>query len=124
MNSKDMALLTAKAAADKKGRDITILELKGLSVITDYFIIVNGNSRIQTQAIAENIEKEMVLAGIRAARREGYHEGRWILLDYGAVIVHIFQEEERNFYSLERLWGDAPQIPYVSDNSHAPNYSR
>jgi len=112
MNNKEMVLLSAKAAAEKKGRDITILDLQEISLITDYFLIVNGNSRVQTQAIADNIEEKMALAGIPLARREGYPDGRWILLDFGAVIIHVFQEEERSFYSLERLWGDAPQVPF------------
>lgn len=112
MESKEIALLAAQAIAGKKGWDITILQLQDLSVITDFFIIANGNSRVQTQALADHVEEEMTGAGIKLFRREGYPDGRWILLDFGAVIVHIFQEEERNFYNLERLWADAPQIPF------------
>ena len=111
MNSREIALMATKAIADKKGWDITVLELKEISLITDYFVIANGNSRIQTQAIADNIEVELKKAGVSLARREGYTEGAWILLDYGVMIVHIFQKDQREFYSLERLWGDAPIIP-------------
>jgi len=111
MNSRDTALMAAKAIDDKKGWDITILELKEVSLITDYFVIANGNSRIQTQAIADNIEEELKKAGFSSVRREGYTEGSWILLDYGFMIAHIFLKEQREFYSLERLWGDAPRIP-------------
>jgi len=112
MNSKETALMAAKAIADKKGWRITILELLGVSLITDYFVLANGNSRIQTQAIADNIEEELKKAGLVPLRREGYTEGTWILLDYGVVIIHIFQERERDFYNLERLWADAPSVPY------------
>lgn len=110
MNSIELAKLAAAAIDEKKGYDIRILELRDISVIADYFIIASGNSRVQTQAIADNVEERIAKAGVRLGRREGYPEGKWILLDFGAVIVHIFQGEERNFYNLERLWGDAPQI--------------
>ncbi|MGI6144525.1 MAG: ribosome silencing factor [Peptococcia bacterium] len=114
MESKEKALLACKAIDDKKGQKIILLELNGISLLTDFFIICSGNSRTQTQAIADNVEKEMKEAGLFLNRREGYAEGRWILLDYGTVIIHIFQEEEREFYNLERLWGDA-QITYYQD---------
>lgn len=110
MESKELALLAAKAVEDKKGWQVTILQLKDISLITDYFVLANGNSRVQTQAIADNVEEELEKSGFRPLRREGYAEGRWILLDYGSIIVHIFQEEERKFYNLERLWGDASVI--------------
>lgn len=112
MTSKDFALLAAKAIDEKKGREITILELQELSLLTDYFVICTGTSRVQTQALAENVEEKMEKAGASVSRREGYPEGRWILLDFGGTIIHIFQEEERRFYNLERLWADAPIIPY------------
>ncbi len=112
MNSRETAFMAAKAIDDKKGWNITILELKKVSLIADYFVLANGNSRIQTQAIADSIEEELKEAGISLIRREGYTAGTWILLDYGVIIVHIFQKEEREFYSLERLWGDAPNIPF------------
>jgi len=112
MDSRELALLSAKAMDDKKARDISILELKDLSLITDYFVLANGTSRTQTQAIADNVEEELEKAGLKLIRREGYPEGRWILLDFGLIIVHIFQEEERLFYNLERLWGDAPRLQY------------
>jgi len=119
MLSREIAELAAKAIAEKKGREITIIMLEELSLITDYFVIASGNSRVQTRAIADHVEEEMNKAGLRLARREGYPEGRWILMDYGQVIVHIFQDEEREFYNLERLWADAPRVPF-----HLPFYSR
>lgn len=112
MDSKEIAFLMAKAMDEKKARQISILKLQELSLITDYFIICNGNSRVQTQAIADNVEEILKNSGIPLLRREGYTEGRWILLDFGPHIAHIFQEEERNFYNLERLWGDAPRLEY------------
>ncbi|MCR4441252.1 MAG: ribosome silencing factor [Peptococcaceae bacterium] len=112
MKSRELAVLAARAIAEKKGREISILKLEELSLLTDYFVLASGNSRVQTQAIADHVEEEMNKAGLPLARREGYPEGRWILMDFGVVIVHIFQDEERNFYSLERLWADAPQVPF------------
>ncbi|MDX9873029.1 MAG: ribosome silencing factor [Clostridia bacterium] len=110
MTSRDLAILAAEAINEKKGTDIHILHIEEISPITDYFILANGSSRVQTQALAENVEKRVEEAGGKLARREGYPEGRWILLDFTSIIVHIFQKDERELYSLERLWGDAPQI--------------
>lgn len=112
MDSNKLAQLVAKAMDDKKARDISILQLEDLSVITDYFVLSNGASRIQTQAIADNVEEELAKSGVKLLRKEGYQEGRWILLDFGSVIAHIFQDEDRLFYNLERLWGDAPRMSY------------
>ncbi|MTV48020.1 ribosome silencing factor [Heliobacillus mobilis] len=116
-NSKHLAIEIAEAASDKKAFDIMILDLQGRSSVTDYFVICNGNSTPQLQAICQNIEDKMKDMGIQVLRTEGYREGRWILMDYGAVVVHIFQPETRDFYNLERLWGDAPRAvePNFSD---------
>ncbi len=111
MNSRELVSKVVKAIKEKKGTNIIILQMKDLSALTDYYVLANGNSRVQTQAIADEIKDEIAKTGISFARREGYAEGRWILLDFGNVIVHVFQEEEREFYSLERLWGDALRIP-------------
>lgn len=112
MESKEMAIMAANAMDEKKGASITVLELQDLTVLTDYFVVATGNSRTQTQALADGVEKKLKEAGILGQRLEGYSEGRWILMDYGSVIVHIFQEDERNFYKLEKLWADAPALPY------------
>lgn len=112
MDSKEIAREICKAIDDKKGKNILLLGLEGISLLTDYFVICSGNSRVQTQAIADHVEKEMGKEEVFLNRREGYAEGRWILQDYGVVIVHIFQEEERQFYNLERLWGDASITRY------------
>jgi len=110
MESKELAILSARAMDERKGSKIAILKVEDLSTLTDYFVVGTGTSRVQTQSMAENIEKEMEKAGITSKRVEGLQEGRWILMDYGQIIIHIFQEDERNFYNLERLWADAPAL--------------
>lgn len=96
------------AADDKKAHDIKILDLREVSSVTDYFVICTGSTAIQTKAIADNIEERLEKQhNLRLLRREGYQAGTWILLDYGSVVVHIFKPEERDFYNIERLWGDA-----------------
>lgn len=99
--------LVAAAASDKKARDIVILELEGVSLIADHFVICSANSTTQVKAIADNIEEKLEEQGIKALRKEGYREGRWVLIDFGSCVAHIFIEEDRLFYNLERLWGDA-----------------
>ena len=112
MESKELAILSARAMDQRKGAKITVLKVEDLSALTDYFVVGTGASRVQTQAMADNIEDELAKAGIRPNRIEGLQEGRWVLMDYGQVIIHIFQEDERNFYNLERLWADAPALPF------------
>ncbi|WP_031513206.1 ribosome silencing factor [Desulfofalx alkaliphila] len=98
------------AAEEKKAQDITVLNISGISVICDYFVICSGQTGIQVKAIAENIIDRLIERGVAPKRREGLREGNWILLDYGDVVVHVFREEERAFYNLERLWGDAQVV--------------
>ncbi|WP_040683919.1 ribosome silencing factor [Thermobrachium celere] len=105
-----MAYFIGKAASNKKARDIKILNVKGLSEIADYFVICSGTSTIQVKAIADEIEEKMAESGYVINHKEGYNSGKWILLDYGTVIAHIFHEEDREFYDLERLWIDAEAI--------------
>lgn len=102
----------AAAASDKKAQDIVILDMDGVSLVTDYFIIASANSSTQVKAIADNIEEKLAEQGTKLLHREGYREGRWILLDYGSCIAHVFVEEDRRFYNLERLWGDAKSYTY------------
>jgi ribosome-associated protein len=104
--------IIAKAADDRKAQDIVILDMRGVTLIADYFIICHGNSTTQTRAIADSVEEKMREQGIRVLRREGVSEGTWILLDYGHYVVHIFTEQDRSFYGLERLWGDAKRIEF------------
>lgn len=104
--------LISAAASDKKSFDILILDMTEVSLVTDYFIICSAHSTTQTKAIADNIEEKLEEHGIRPLHKEGYSEARWILLDYGSCVVHVFVEDERHFYNLERLWGDAESRPY------------
>jgi len=99
--------IAVQAAEDKKAYDVTVLDISEISVIADYFVICSGRSSTQVQAIVESIQEKLEKEGITALRREGFREGKWVLLDYGDVIIHVFQEAERQFYKLERLWGDA-----------------
>lgn len=103
--TKKLAEKIVVAAEDKKARNIRILDVEGISMVTDSFVICSANSNVQVKAIADNIEKELAKEGINMLHKEGYREGRWILMDYGTSIVHIFVEEEREFYNLESLWG-------------------
>ncbi|MEL7622012.1 MAG: ribosome silencing factor [Clostridiales bacterium] len=112
MESKELAILAAKAMDQRKGSKITVLKLEDLSTLTDYFVVGTGSSRTQTQAMADCIEEELEKTGAILNRIEGMQEGRWILMDYGQIIIHIFQEDERSFYNLERLWADAPALPH------------
>ncbi len=109
-DSKTKSMLCLKAAIEKKAQDPVILELKGISSITDYFLICTGKSDRQVQAIAQGIEEALKKRGIRPIGQEGATQGRWILMDYEDVVVHIFLEAVRKFYDLEGLWIDAPRI--------------
>ena len=102
--------LAVEAAEEKKAQDVTVLDIRKVSVMADFFVICTGRSSIHTKAIAEEVEDRLEEAGHLAPRKEGFREGDWILMDCGDVIIHIFQEEERRFYNLERLWGDAPVV--------------
>jgi len=110
MDSKEIAVTAARAMDAKKGAKINVLKIGDLTVLTDYFVVGTGNSRVHTQAMADGVAEALNEKGITALRVEGFEEGRWILIDYGSVIVHIFQEDERNFYNIERLWAEAPTL--------------
>lgn len=100
---KKLSIIT-KACEDKKGIDIKVLNIEKLTPIADYFIIVSGNSSTQVMSIADEVQDKMAELGYCEVVKEGYNSGRWILLDYNDIIVHIFHKEEREFYNLERLW--------------------
>lgn len=99
-----------KALDDKHAEDIVVLNMQGISLLADYFIICHGNSDRQIQAIAREVQEKAQENGFEIKRVEGFDSARWILVDMGDVVVHIFHRDERTFYNLERLWGDAPQI--------------
>lgn len=98
------------AAEDRKAVDLRVLHLEKVSDFTDFFLICSGMSERQVQAIADAVQERMREEQVRPLHVEGYARGQWVLLDYGDFVVHIFQEEPRRFYSLERLWGDAPDV--------------
>jgi ribosome-associated protein len=98
------------AAEDRKAVELRVLHLEKVSDFTDYFLICSGTSERQVQAIADAVQEKMREERVRPLHVEGFNRGQWVLLDYGDFVVHIFQEEPRRFYSLERLWGDAPDV--------------
>ena len=110
--SKQLALAAARTAEDNRGGDVAVLDMRGMTTEFDYFVLATGNSRRQLHAISEEIDR--VLEGELSDRRmgiEGYHESRWILLDYGTVVIHMFDAETRSYYALEDLWGEAERVP-------------
>jgi ribosome-associated protein len=114
---RDLALKAAEAALQKKAQGLVILELIGLTVIADYFVICSGESTTQVKAIVDFMEHELMLQGIRPIGREGLNYGHWALLDYGDVVIHVFEQETREYYSLEKLWMDAKTIEFHEDQS-------
>lgn len=115
MNTKEIAMKIAAAANDKKATDILLLNMEGLSPVTDYYVICSANNSMLVKTIADNIEDNLGKEAIFPTHKEGYADARWILLDYGDVVAHIFLEEERNFYNLEQLWADAPSEAFVEN---------
>lgn len=110
MHSKQIALLARKAADDKQAEDIAVLDVSKLTNVARYFVIAHGNSDRHVRAIAQNISEELEKKKVRIWHLEGIDEGKWVLLDTGPVIAHIFYREVRDFYGLERLWGEAPRL--------------
>jgi len=111
LSALDAALLAAEAADGKKAYDLVVLDLKGLTSIADYFVICSAGSTTQVEAIADGIGHALAGKGIRPSHIEGGAEATWLLMDYTDVVVHIFDEAARSYYSLDRLWGDAPRVP-------------
>jgi ribosome-associated protein len=113
--TRELALAAAQAAADKKAQDIVIIDVAEQLVITDAFLIASAPNERQVQAIVDAIEERLLALPEKAkpARREGERAGRWVLLDYVDLVVHVQHTEEREFYSLDRLWKDCPTIPFV-----------
>lgn len=109
-NSKEMTQLAIKAIEDKKGNDIKIIDIHEVSVIADYFIIASGSNPNQVKTLADNVEEILGRAGYDLRQTEGYGTASWILMDYNDIIVHIFSEEDRSFYDLERIWRDGKEV--------------
>jgi ribosome-associated protein len=105
------AQLIAEAALEENALDLVILNVAELTIIADYFIICNGRSTVQIKSIAETIEMVMEeKEGLLPLRRDGLEQGKWVILDYGSILVHVFRQEERDYYQLDKLWGDAPEL--------------
>ena len=111
----ELVVAAARAAASKNARDVVIMDMRELLVITDAFVIASGTSDRQVKTIAEEIERAVKDLGVKPVRREGEREGRWILLDFVDFVAHVFLHEEREYYDLERLWADAPRIPWQAE---------
>ena len=110
-SAKELALLAARALADKKAKEIQALEIGDLTTLAEYFVIATGSSNTQINALVDNVEKVLMEeAGEEALHREGYRGGTWVLLDYGCIAVHVFSSEAREFYGLERLWRDGKPL--------------
>lgn len=112
MNSKELLTLSIKAADDKKAEDIVSITMKGISDVTDYFVICHGNNERQVQAIAKSVKDAAHEMGIEVKRIEGFNEGRWILIDLVDVVVHVFHKDERYYYNIEKLYSDAEMLGY------------
>ena len=110
MDSREMTKLAMQALTDKKAEDIQIIDISEVSVIADYFIIASGTNRNQVQAMADNVEEVLGRAGYEPKQIEGYQTGNWILMDYRDIVIHVFDEENRLFYDLERIWRDGSVI--------------
>lgn len=109
-NAKEMVKTAVAALQDKKGENIRVIDISGVTVIADYFIIASGSNPNQVQALVDNVEEQMYKAGYDDPRVEGYNTASWVLLDYNDVIVHVFSQDDRLFYDLERIWRDGKEI--------------
>ena len=118
MQGADLARKIAQLLYDRKARDILALKVDHLMVITDYLVLATGSSALQTHALMDHLDQELSAMGIQPRRIEGQQAARWIVMDYGTIIVHIFHPEDREFYRLERLWSDGSNrlaLPYEED---------
>jgi len=106
LESRELAEKSVSILEEKKAKDLNIIDIREISILADYFVICSGTSTTHIKTLADEVEEKMLEAGIELLHKEGYNSARWILLDYGEVVVHIFHEEDRQFYNLERLWAD------------------
>ena len=110
MTPKEMAITAAKALDSRKGQNIQVIDVESLTSLADYFVICSGTSNTQINALCDAVEKAVNESGEPTLHREGYRGGTWVLLDFGSVVVHVFNHEAREFYSLERLWQDGTPL--------------
>jgi ribosome-associated protein len=115
--ARELAQAAAQAAADKLAQEIVLLDVSEQLVITDVFLICSAPSERQVRAIVDGVEERLLQQGVKAVRREGQRAGRWVLLDFIDIVVHVQHGEERSFYALERLWKDCPVIPFVDTHT-------
>ena len=114
-NAARLARIAGQAASDKLATDIVLIDVSDRLAITDVFVIATGSNERQVEAIVDEVEEQLRLSGVKPVRREGKRDGRWVLLDYAEIVVHVQHAEERVFYSLERLWKDCPLIEFEAD---------
>ncbi|HJR98570.1 MAG TPA: ribosome silencing factor [Actinomycetota bacterium] len=115
--SREVAIAAARAAADKQATDIVVLDVSKIIVITDHFVICTASTQRQIRTVIDAVEEALRSMGVKPLRREGEPEAGWWLLDYVDVVVHVFGEEEREYYDLERLWSDAPQVAWEASDA-------
>ncbi|HLX64361.1 MAG TPA: ribosome silencing factor [Planctomycetota bacterium] len=115
MNGRDIAIFSARTAEDKKAQDIVIYDMRGLTDVTDYFVIATAFSRSQVRAVIESIKRDLKHLGTHKIGQEGNEGGSWVLLDYADCVVHVFSPELREYYSLETMWGDAPKVDWTTE---------
>lgn len=118
MEPKELAVKIAKILDDKKAHNVVTINIHDLSVVADYFVVCAAHSTIHVRALADEVEEQLEKENISMLRSDGYKESRWIVLDYGSVLVHIFHIQEREFYNIERLWSDAGNIAHFSTDEN------
>ena len=116
--SREMAEIAVKALDSKKGKEIRLIRIDKITTLAEYFVICTGTSNTQINALCDEVEKELTLAGEEPLHREGYRGGTWVLMDFGSVVVHVFTAETRSFYDLERLWQDGKTVNLSSILTH------
>ena len=117
--SRELAEISVKALDSKKGKEIRLIRIDKITTLAEYFVICTGTSNTQINALCDAVEKELTEKGEEPLHREGYRGGTWVLLDYGCVVVHVFNDEARKFYSLEHLWADGEEVDLSAILPHA-----
>lgn len=117
--SRELAEIAVKALDSKKGKEIRLIRIDKITTLAEYFVICTGTSNTQINALCDSVEKELTEKGEEPLHREGYRGGTWVLLDYGCVVVHVFNDEARKFYSLEHLWADGEEVDLSAILPHA-----
>ena len=117
--SREMAEIAVKALDGKKGKEIKLIRIDKITTLAEYFVICTGTSNTQINALCDEVEKQPTEAGEEPLHREGYRGGTWVLLDYGCIVVHVFNDEARKFYSLEHLWADGEEVDLSAFLPHA-----